>query len=76
MRKAEHAQIEILTYVIYIANLNLHDKREAHSLRSLANYKYSENSDNSTDKGGSRSPIIPCGIDIVRYNIYVYIMPV
>ena len=40
MRKAAHAQIEILTYVIYIANLNLHDKREAHSLRTLANYLY------------------------------------
>ena len=26
-----------LNKYIYIANLNLHDKREAHSLRSLAN---------------------------------------
>ena len=29
--------IYIANLIIYIANLNLHDKREAHSLRSLAN---------------------------------------
>ena len=37
VRYLERPLREVLLY-IYIANLNLHDKGEAHSLRSLANY--------------------------------------